>query len=232
MLGRSGAEAVADEALAALQQPEIFMGHDQVAKAGHGADRAIAVEDLDRFGYFGLEPHRLAMTTTLDFHGSLMHHCFPPVTRPDTRLLVLGSLPGAVSLERQQYYAHKQNQFWRLIGAVIERDLVDLPYERRLEALLAAHVGLWDTVAAATRAGSLDADIRLHEASDLAALASTLPELRAIAFNGGTSARIGRRQLAGTEGFALIDLPSSSPAYASLPFARKRDAWRALRAYL
>jgi TDG/mug DNA glycosylase family protein len=161
-----------------------------------------------------------------------MHHCFPPVTRPDTRLLLLGSLPGAVSLARQRYYAHPQNQFWRLIGAVIERDLVALPYEARLEALLDAKIGLWDTVAAATREGSLDSDIRLHEASNLAALAATLPELKAIGFNGATSARIGRRQLAGVSGLALVDLPSSSPAYASLAFERKREAWLALRAYL
>ena len=161
-----------------------------------------------------------------------MHHCFPPVTRPDTRLLVLGSLPGAVSLARQRYYAHPQNQFWRLIGAVLGRDLVPLDYEERLAALLDAGVGLWDTVAAATRDGSLDADIRLHEASDLAALAATLPELKAIAFNGATSARIGRKQLAGIAGLALIDLPSSSPAYASLPFERKLAAWAALRTYL
>jgi len=108
--------------------------------------------------------------------------------------------------------------------------LVD--YEARLEGLLDTGVGLWDTVAAATRKGSLDADIRLHEASDLAALAATLPQLRAVAFNGGTSARIGRRQLADVSGLALIDLPSSSPAYASLSFDRKREAWLALRAYL
>jgi hypoxanthine-DNA glycosylase len=161
-----------------------------------------------------------------------MQHCFPPVTRSDTRLLVLGSLPGAVSLARQRYYAHPQNLFWRLIGAVIGRDLVPLPYEARLETLLEARVGLWDTVAAATRKGSLDADIRLHQASDLAALARALPDLRAIGFNGGTSARIGRKQLADHDGPALIDLPSSSPAYASLSFEKKRDAWLALRAYL
>jgi double-stranded uracil-DNA glycosylase len=161
-----------------------------------------------------------------------MHHCFPPVTRPDTRLLVLGSLPGAVSLARQRYYAHPQNLFWRLIGAVIERDLVALDYEARLAALLDAGIGLWDTVAAATRKGSLDADIRLHRASDLAALAATLPDLRAIAFNGATSARIGRKQLAGIGGFDLVDLPSSSPAYASLPYPRKLETWLALRAYL
>ena len=161
-----------------------------------------------------------------------MQHCFPPVTRPDTRLLVLGSLPGAVSLARQRYYAHPQNQFWRLIGAAIERDLVPLSYEARLEALLDARVGLWDTVAAATRKGSLDADIRLHEASDLAALAGTLPDLKAIAFNGGTSARIGRKQLGDAAGLFLVDLPSSSPAYASLSFEKKRDAWLSLRAYL
>jgi TDG/mug DNA glycosylase family protein len=161
-----------------------------------------------------------------------MHHCFPPVTRPDTRLLVLGSLPGAVSLARQCYYAHPQNQFWRLIGAAIGRDLAALDYEARLEALLDAGVGLWDTVAAATREGSLDADIRLHEASDLAALIRDLPELRAIAFNGGTSARIGRKQLGDAPDLALIDLPSSSPAYASLPFEKKKEVWLGLRVWL
>lgn len=159
-----------------------------------------------------------------------LHRNFPPVVRPDTRLLVLGSLPGAVSLAEQRYYAHPRNQFWRLTGEVIGRDLVPILYEERLAALLEAGIGLWDTVAAATREGSLDAAIRLHAASDLAALVATLPELRAIAFNGGTSARIGRRQLGETP-LALIDLPSSSPAY-TLPYETKRDAWLALRGFL
>lgn len=161
-----------------------------------------------------------------------MQHCFPPVTRRDTRLLVLGSLPGVKSLAAGQYYAHPQNLFWRLMSKVIERELVPLPYAKRLEALLDAKVGLWDTVAAATRKGSLDADIRLHEASDIARLAAALPELQAIAFNGATSARIGRNQLSGIAGPDLIDLPSSSPAYASLSYAAKREAWQRLRAYL
>ena len=144
---------------------------------------------------------------------------------------MLGSLPGAVSLERGQYYAHPQNQFWRLMGAVVDRDLQSLAYEARLQALGDAGVGLWDTVAAATRQGSLDADIRLHEASDLATLASSLPRLRAIGFNGGKSAAIGRRQLGEVKGLALIDLPSSSPAH-TLAFDRKRESWLALKSYL
>ena len=161
-----------------------------------------------------------------------MHHCFPPVTRPDTRLLVLGSLPGVISLAEQRYYAHPRNLFWRLMSEVIGRDLVPLAYEDRLAALLDARVGLWDTVAAATREGSLDAAIRLHQASDLAALAAALPDLRSIAFNGATSAKIGRRQLGSAPGLALLDLPSSSPAHASLSFEKKRDSWLRLAAYL
>ena len=161
-----------------------------------------------------------------------MHHCFPPVTRPNTRLLVLGSLPGAISLAEQRYYAHPRNLFWRLMGDVIGRDLVPLAYEDRLAALLDAKVGLWDTVAAATREGSLDASIQLHEASDLAGFAATLPALRAIGFNGKTSAKIGRAQLGPAPGLALIDLPSSSPAHASLSFETKRDSWLRLAAYL
>ena len=164
--------------------------------------------------------HRLAVKSPVIFISAAMHHCFPPVTSPDTRLLILGSLHRRRLAGEAALLCPSQNQFWRLIGAVIGGDLAALDYEDRLAALLDSGIGLWDTVAAATREGSLDADIRLHEASDIAALAETLPELRAIAFNGGKSARIGRGQLAGVTSLELVDLPSSSPAYAAMPFER------------
>jgi hypoxanthine-DNA glycosylase len=160
-----------------------------------------------------------------------MQHCFPPVIRPDTRLLMLGSLPGAMSLAEQRYYANPRNQFWRLTGEVIGRDLVSLGYDKRLEALLDAGIGLWDTVAAATRKGSLDQDIRLHAASDLAGLTGSSTALRAVGFNGAKSASIGRPQLAARPDLTLVDLPSSSPAY-TLAFEAKLERWMALRSFL
>ena len=156
---------------------------------------------------------------------------FPPVVAPDTRVLVLGSLPGEKSLAAQRYYAHPQNRFWHLIGRVIAMDLEPIDYEARLEALLAARIGLWDTVASAQRAGSLDAAIREAEHNPLAELAASLPELRAVGFNGKTSAGIGMPQLAHT-GLALIALPSSSPAHASMRLAEKENLWGQLREFL
>ncbi|MFL6844368.1 MAG: DNA-deoxyinosine glycosylase [Allosphingosinicella sp.] len=156
---------------------------------------------------------------------------FPPVVDANTRVLVLGSLPGEESLARAQYYGNPRNHFWRLIGAVIEADLVPLPYEARLEALLVAGVGLWDTVGSATRRGSLDGAIRLQDANDLATLAETLPALRAVGFNGGKSAALGLPRLAARTDLALIPLPSSSPAY-TLPFDEKLTSWRRLAEYL
>ena len=161
---------------------------------------------------------------------SIVHHCFAPIVSPRTRLLILGSLPGAASLAAGRYYANPRNQFWHLLETVIEQPLASLSYDDRLSTLEACGIGLWDTVAAASRPGSLDGDIRLQAASDVPALAATLPELRAIAFNGGTAARIGRREL-GATALALIDLPSSSPAY-TLAFARKAETWCQLRSHL
>jgi hypoxanthine-DNA glycosylase len=160
-----------------------------------------------------------------------IQHCFAPVAGAGTRLLILGSLPGAASLAAGRYYAHPRNQFWRLIGAVIEQELEPLDYQTRLRTLQSRGVGLWDTVAAARRPGSLDADIRLEAASDLLALVRRLPELRAIGFNGGTAARIGRRELGDPGPLRLFDLPSSSPAF-TRALADKAQAWQALRPYL
>lgn len=141
-------------------------------------------------------------------------------------MLVLGSLPGEASLAAARYYAHPRNQFWKLAGAVIGRDdLHLLEYEQRLSVLTGAGIGLWDTITSAHRTGSLDAAIRKAEHAPLADLVATLPDLRAIAFNGATSARIGRRQLADHRGMTLVDLPSSSPAHAAMSFAAKREKW-------
>ena len=156
---------------------------------------------------------------------------FPPVAAPDTRVLVLGSLPGERSLAAGRYYAHPQNRFWHLIGQVIGVELEPLDYDARLAALLEAKIGLWDTVASAHRIGSLDAAIRAAEPTALGELVASLPALRAVGFNGKTSARIGMAQLAGTS-LALLPLPSSSPANAAMPLAVKKNRWLALRSFL
>ena len=156
---------------------------------------------------------------------------FPPVANAHTRLLILGSLPGEMSLSVRRYYAHPQNAFWRLTGAMLEEDIAALPYEARLERLLACGVGLWDTIETATRQGSLDAAIKDAQARDLPALAATLPSLRAMAFNGAKSAAIGMKAMAGSD-LALVRLPSSSPAHAVMSFEAKAEAWRELRRFL
>jgi hypoxanthine-DNA glycosylase len=116
---------------------------------------------------------------------------------------------------------------------VIGRDgLPALPYPQRLAALQDAGIGLWDVIASAHRHGSLDTAIRDPEAARLAELVAALPNLRAIGFNGGTSARIGRRALGEIVTVALIDLPSSSAAHAGMPFAEKVRRWNALSEFL
>lgn len=147
-------------------------------------------------------------------------------------MLVLGSLPGEASLREGRYYAHPSNRFWHLMAKVIGTDLPSLGYDARLAALGAAGIGLWDTVASARRTGSLDAALRDVEPRPLADFVATLPGLRAVAFNGGASARIGRRQLGAARGLALVDLPSSSAAHAAMPLAEKQARWNEMRRFL
>lgn len=151
---------------------------------------------------------------------------FPPMVDGHVRLLILGSLPGEESLRRAQYYAHPQNRFWELLGAAIGVELRAQAYPDRLAALLRHRIGLWDVIADARRTGSLDSAIRDARENDLADLAGSLPNLEAIAFNGRKAAATGRKRLdEGGARYRLIDLPSSSPAYAAMPFAEKLSHW-------
>lgn len=147
----------------------------------------------------------------------------PPIADANTRLLVLGSFPGAASLRAQQYYGHPQNAFWKILGVLWGLPLMQADCAQRIAALHAHGLGVWDVYASCVREGSLDADIRDAELNDFAALRARCPQLQAIAHNGGESFRHARHTRA--FGLPVHRLPSTSPANASWSFERKLAAW-------
>jgi hypoxanthine-DNA glycosylase len=149
-----------------------------------------------------------------------------PVIAPDTRILILGSFPGAASLAAQQYYAHPRNQFWKLAGALVGEDLYGLPYAERLPRLLAHRFGLWDGLAACEREGSLDSAIRKPAANDFERLHRLCPALETVGFNGQASGKFAPQFAAA--GYRTLVLPSSSPAHMALSFEQKLERWRGL----
>lgn len=155
-----------------------------------------------------------------------LQHGLAPLVAPTTRLVVLGSFPGAASLRAGEYYAHPRNQFWALLGALWGCELVARPYAQRVNELQARGLGVWDVYAACRRAGSLDSAIRDAEPNDLARLQRLAPRLAAVAHNGAESARAAA--VTAALGLAVHRLPSTSPANASWSFERKLAAWRAV----
>ena len=148
----------------------------------------------------------------------------PPLIDERARVLILGSFPSTASLGAQQYYAHPQNHFWRILAAILDVPLAGMDYVARQEAVKAAGIAIWDVYGACRRTGSLDSAIREAAANDVAALKEIAPQLRRVVFNGKTAARFERSVAA--LGFETRVLPSTSPAY-TLPFAAKLEAWRA-----
>jgi double-stranded uracil-DNA glycosylase len=155
---------------------------------------------------------------------------FPPVAAPDARVLVLGSMPGAASLRATQYYAHPQNRFWPIMGALVGA-LPDLPYDERLSKLTTAGVALWDVLAACEREGSLDSAIRddTAEANDFSAFFAAHPAVGMVLFNGAKAEAAFRRFVLQSLQSLELEyrrLPSTSPANASQGAAYKLAAWR------
>ena len=118
----------------------------------------------------------------------------PPVVSDHTVVLILGSFPGAASLRAGQYYAHPQNQFWKILQALWPQHPVPPAggpdaYPARCAWLLARGLGVWDVYASCERAGSLDTSIRHAVVNDFARLHGRCPQLAAVAHNGGESFR-------------------------------------------
>ncbi len=161
-----------------------------------------------------------------------------PLFNSATRVLILGSFPSVKSLQLQQYYAHPQNQLWRLVfnakSAHCPSKYWMSSYESRSQHLLEWGIGLWDVYAACERVGSLDSAIQHAQLNDLASLRQRCPQLRAIAHNGGESYKHAKtvdallNRADPSMHIEVFKLPSSSPAHASWSFERKLQVWQSV----
>jgi TDG/mug DNA glycosylase family protein len=158
--------------------------------------------------------------------------CFPPIASPTARILILGSLPGTLSLERNQYYAHPRNIFWPFMQQLMNIPAT-APYQERTHLLQQKGIALWDVCATAHRPGSLDS--RIAEATitpnDFATFLRAHPSITLIAFNGAKAEDIFRRRV--LQGLPLTaqsiprtTLPSTSPANARMKLEDKLHLWR------
>ena len=161
---------------------------------------------------------------------------FPPQVAPGCVLLILGTVPSVRSLELRQSYGHKHNLFWPFMGELFDAG-PELAYAERIARLQRHGVGIWDVLERCERRGSLDsAIVRDSEvANDIPALLATHPGIRAIALNGGKALQSFRRHIVPRLDAVLraritqLDLPSTSPANASIPRAMKFERWRQLQ---
>jgi double-stranded uracil-DNA glycosylase len=176
------------------------------------------------------EPRR-ACSSRLDV-AILQVHSFPPIASGTPRVLILGTMPGRVSLRERQYYAHPQNAFWRIVGGILGFDPAS-SYEARVAAVQAADVAVWDVLKSCIRPSSLDSAIDGASAvpNDFAPFFAEHPHIRRICFNGATAEALFRKRvrphLVAVPGVQHMRLPSTSPANASIPLSEKIRAWQA-----
>ena len=158
---------------------------------------------------------------------------FPPIAAPNASILILGSLPGRLSLEKQEYYGQPRNAFWRIAGEICGAGPA-LAYEQRILALQQAGIALWDVIAAAERPGSLDAAIvpSTIRINDFQSLFDRCGEIGRVFFNGRKAEALYVRHVvpALQPAYARLPqtvLPSTSPANAGMRPEEKLARWRA-----
>lgn len=141
-----------------------------------------------------------------------MLNSFAPIVTTQTKVLILGTMPGAISLEKQEYYGNKNNQFWKIMYSVFATLPVSENFSEKTKLLKRNQIGLWDVLAQCERKGSLDTHIKNHMENDLLQLLKDFPEISTIIFNGKQSHKYFLKKFGFIEGITFHVLPSTSPA--------------------
>lgn len=155
---------------------------------------------------------------------------FPPIVSEDSKILILGSVPGIKSLEMQEYYAHPQNKFWRILFELFQEDFT-ADYAEKIELLKKNKIAVWDVIDSCERKGSLDAEIKNEDHHDILQLLQDFPSIKVIFCNGQKSFKTLRKILPNDLKIPILVLPSTSPAY-TIPYQQKLKDWSVLKSFL
>jgi len=150
---------------------------------------------------------------------------FAPITPDNAKILILGTMPGTKSLELNQYYGHKQNNFWKFMFEIL-KEKFSTDYETRTALLIKNKIALWDVLQFCDREGSLDSAIKNEIANDFETFLETHSNINTILFNGQKAAAFFKKYVHLKKQYRLITLPSSSPANASKTFESKLEEWK------
>lgn len=153
---------------------------------------------------------------------------FAPITSNDATILILGTMPGTKSLELNQYYGHKQNNFWKFMFTILKEDFSE-DYETKKALLQKNKIALWDVLQFCERVGSLDSAIKNEIANDFETFLKSHSNITTILFNGQKAAAFFKKYVRLQKEYRLITLPSSSPANASKTFQSKLEEWKIIK---
>lgn len=156
---------------------------------------------------------------------------FAPIENRQSRVLVLGSMPGAASLRKHEYYGHRRNSFWPLMCALLGEPVRE-PYQERLDMLIRHRIALWDVAASCTREGSLDSRIKEVEPNPIGLFLESHTSIRALLFNGQKAYQLFTTYFPDrSDAYFCAVLPSTSPAN-TMGFEDKLKKWRVLNSFL
>lgn len=149
---------------------------------------------------------------------------FSPFINSETEILVLGTMPGIASLEKQEYYAHPRNHFWKIMYTLLDSLPISVVFEDKIKLLQANKIGLWDVLENCDRKGSLDIHIKNQKENDFETLFKNYPSITKIIFNGKESHKYFLKKFGQIKGITYYVMPSTSPAN-TISFEKKLEIW-------
>ena len=155
----------------------------------------------------------------------MMKQSFLPILSNEPRILILGSLPGDLSIKKNQYYAHPQNRFWKILFAIYNESFSE-NYEFRQQLILNNHLALWDVAHSAIRKGSMDVEMKDEKPNKIDELLTQYPTIEKVLFNGKKAEQLFFKKKKKKTHINYISLPSTSPANAQYSLDRLIEIWK------
>ena len=152
-----------------------------------------------------------------------VNHTIPPIYDVSSNILILGSMPSVVSRNKKSYYAHPQNQFWKLLADVYEENILN-----KEEFLHRHHIALWDVVKSCEIEGSKDSSIRNVECNDIVWLLKQT-KIKRIFITGKKAYQLYQKYIRNETNIDAVYLPSPSPIYQMMKYGEKLNLYKQIR---